>query len=540
MASSLKLTQQGKAAVVLGGTAAFLAGYVLLLKRGTREGPPREITTWLVSETTVKADPPIDFPEATDGKGSELRETISEVDEWLCRSSHWLGFCYRFEGVLNEIQVRDGIGRTLSHIPALGARVDATSNLNQYELVLTPERQGVVLEVARGRREDGCASPLPDATSAREEWKEAGLDAPPPGFGGEPGPDDPMMRVRLTVFEDEGLSYLSVGISHGLGDGNSIVDALQIWSHFCTSSSAASLPQSLQAPRRFGRRVTEALRPAKDVAELETRVHQDVGCNVNPLSKRAFFGHVLPRAIWTISRQQMFELRISGEHMTSLKSAVMDALPEGDWVSRFEVLCSAIIVAQRATGGHSESDHRLHVACNLRGRAKRFGADYFGNASFDFRRQIELPVNTTWDLANIVAVAQEIHHAIRAGLADPEEITKTKDWFEAARHLGLRNKYDVWPIVFDTLKGSGTFINSWDSRWLRISMGSKQDATAFQAYFGTAQNLIVEVPRGRESGDTTLHLALPPKHAKSFAEFCQKGALLRPLLPFCIISRRTF
>lgn len=534
----MKLAQQEKAALVLGGTAAFLAGYALLRKRSTRKDPPCEITTWLVSETTVKADPPIAFPEAMDGKIAELRETISEVDEWLCRSSHWLGFCYRFEGVLSETQVRGGIGRTLSHIPALGARVDATSNPKQYELVLTPERQGVVLEVARGRREDGCASPLPDAASAREEWKEAGLDAPPPGFSGEPGPDDPMMRARLTVFEDEGVSYLSIGISHGLGDGHSIVDALQIWSHFCTSSSAASLPQSLRAPRSFGLRVTKAMRPAKDVAELEARVHQDIGCNFNPLSKRAFFGQVLPRAIWTMSRQQVFELQISGERMASLKSAVMDALSKGDWVSRFEVLCAAIIVAQRATGGHSECDHRLHVACNLRGRANRFGADYFGNASFDFRRQIELPLNTTWDLDNIVGVAQEIHQAIRAGLADPEDITKTKDWFEAARHLGLRNKYDVWPIIFDTLKGTGTFINSWDSRWLRISMGSKQDATAFQAYIGTAQNLIVEVPRERESGDTTLHLALPPKHAKTFTEFCQKGVSLSPLLPFCIISKR--
>jgi hypothetical protein len=45
-------------------------------------------------------------------------------------------------------------------------------------------------------------------------------------------------------------------------------------------------------------------------------------------------------------------------------------------------------------------------------------------------------------------MTQSIHNAVRRGLDDPEEICKTKkDWFEAARHLGLRNTHDVWALV---------------------------------------------------------------------------------------------
>ena len=549
MSQENKYTYYTTTALVLGGMAVtFLVGQAMFRRRKPRsktassaaaaaEGEQRPIsTTWLVSsETVVKADPAqLNFPD----EPKELRESISEVDEWLCRSSHWLGFCYRFDAVLQEDQVREGLQRTLAHIPALGARVDRNTNPVKYEFVLSPDNQGVVMEVFHGSVAKG--SRLPDESNSREEWKQAGLDAPAADFEGEPGPNDPLMRTRLIIFEAEGVSYLSIGISHGLGDGHSITDILQTWSHFCTSKSANGLPKMLRMPRFFGKRVTNAMRPARDMAELEQRVKSDVGCDVNPLSKWAFYGHVLPRAIWTMSRQRVLELRISGKSMGALKAAVMDTLPnKEDWVSRFEVLCAALFIAQRETAkesAHASEQHNLHVACNLRGRISRFPNDYFGNAAFDYCKRFHLPGKTIWKLENLTKVSQEIHTAIRAGLADPENITKTKDWFEAARHLGLKNTYDIWPIIFDTLKGSGTFVNSWGSRWLDISMGAQQEARAFHAYFGMAANLFVEVPRDRKSGDTTIYLALPPKHAERFIEFCQRGDARSPPLPFSIVT----
>jgi len=66
----------------------------------------------------VTAQPPIE-----DG-----RDTLSEVDEWQARGDNWQGFCLRFDSPLDPQSVREGLSRTLTHIPALGARVDTVSN----------------------------------------------------------------------------------------------------------------------------------------------------------------------------------------------------------------------------------------------------------------------------------------------------------------------------------------------------------------------------------------------------------------------------
>mmetsp|Transcript_3648 Transcript_3648/g.9818 ORF Transcript_3648/g.9818 Transcript_3648/m.9818 type:complete len:358 (+) Transcript_3648:1248-2321(+) len=338
-----------------------------------------------------------------------------------------------------------------------------------------------------------------------------------------------MMRSKLTIFEAEGVSYLSVGISHGLCDGHGIVDIMQTWSHFCGASSSSSngdaeegLPAGLRRRRTLGERTTEPVRPAENYAALRERAREDVGCEFDPLSRYAFYGRVLPRAIAVLSRQRVTELRVDGEEMAALKRSVVSALPEGEWASTFEVMCAAIIVAQRATAASSgpcAREHTLHVGTNLRDRANRFPSDYFGNASFDFRKPISLPREADW--TDIVDVAKEVHNAVRSGLADPEDITRTKDWFEAARYLGHHNKYDIWQIIFDLLKGTGTFVNSWDSRWMKISMGGEKDARAFAAFLGVMQNIIVEVPRERKSGDTTIHLALPSGHMERFLKYCK-------------------
>lgn len=471
-------------------------------------------TEWLVTADTPFHD--------------TLREPLSEVDEWLCKASHWLGFSLRFDSVLEPSILKTGLERTLKHIPSLGARVDTTSS-KLYELVLEKSNHGVLLECIK--RHDDTAS-LPDDSSPREAWKQAGLDAPAAGFEGEPGITDPLMRARLTSFED--VSFLSIGISHGLCDGSGICDILQAWSHFCTHETTEGLPESLKRPREFGQRVTSPFKPARDPKELQNRVRSDVGCSMNPLSKWTFYLHLLPRVVWCMSRQQVLELRINASRLQELKEDVTAKLPTNQWVSRFQVLCAALLVAKRTTASDTSTDHVLHVACNLRGRAERFPNDYFGNASFDFHQPMSLPSSASYDLDTITDMAQEIHRAVRKGLEDPEDICKTKDWFEAARHLGYKNSYDVWaPVVLDTLKGDGTFVNSWDRRWLEVSMGSSRQAVAMAAFFGVIQNLIIEVPRHRESGDSTIYLALPASHTKRFMVFCKES---KDMLPFHVVE----
>ena len=485
-----------------------------------------KISTRRLSEWTVTANPPITCT---------LREALSEVDEWLTRSSHWLGFTLRFDNMLNVDNVKRGLSKTLVHIPALGARVDTVSNKSGlYELVLSPDQpQGVVLEYYEGTCDDDTH--LPNNADPRSCWKNAGLEAPGPGYNGEASLDNPLMRARLVVFESQRISYLCIGINHGVCDGSGICDILQIWSHYCTHEhTAEGLSPALSRTRAFGERVTLPQRPASTTQELYSRLETDVGCKQDPFSLMTLLFSIVPRAVWCMSRQEELELRVSAERLLKLKQTISAHLPEEEWVSRFEVLCASVLTAEFATSNTTPpSKHNLHVACNLRGRADRFSKDYFGNAAFDFCETLhDMP--SEWNIDTVTSMAQKIHFAIRTGLSDPERVCKTKDWFEAARHLGLKNKYDIWaPVVNDALTGDGTFVNTWDKRWLDVNMGSSDSASCMAAFFGILQNLIIEVPRQRESGDSTIYLALTPAHAKRFREFCRENG---GALPFEIVE----
>ena len=466
---------------------------------------------------------------------NEEREQLSEVDQWLSKSSHWLPFCFRFDAVLDVEKVIHGLSRTLAHVPVLGGRYDAKRKGIIHEIVLRPDRNGVPLQVYRGSLKNGLK--LPDATSSTEDWKRGGLGAPAAGFDGEPGPNDPLMRIKLTIFDKEGVTFLSVGISHGIGDGHSVNDILQIWSYFCSSEDSSGLPETLARKRVFGQRKIHPIQPAKDLKDLWARTESDVGCAINPLSSWAFYGHLMPRAVWSICRQRIIELRVCSRTLSQLKETIPFA--QGEWVSRFELLFAALLLAKVVTSQKRSRPYteKLFVACNLRGRTSRFQTDYFGNAAFDYCEPITLPGSSAWDEDSLLNFANAVHRAVRRGLQNPENILRTKDWFEAARHLGLTNKYDLWPILLDTFKGTGTFVNSWDKRWLELSMGSGQNASSMMTFFGVAENLLVEVPRDAASGDTTVKLALPANHAKDFVAFTRRPRGSIPF-PFEVVNSR--
>jgi hypothetical protein len=479
----------------------------------------------LESEWLVTAVPPLTLSET---------EPLSEVDEWLTQSSHWLGFSLRFDDVLDIQSIKKGLSKTLAHIPALGARVDTNTQDGLYQLVLSDEEnQGVVLEYYTGTTNKDAK--LPNDMDTRSAWKRASLDAPGPGFRGQASLRDPLMRARVVVFEQHNTSFLCVGINHGLCDGSGICDILQVWSHYCAHDSAKGLPELLNSPKMFGRRVTVPMGnpEIRTKQELYSRMEAHVGCTQDPFRLSTLLLSVAPRAIWCMSRQEELELRVSASQLWWLKQQVTAKLPPNEWVSSFQVLCASLLLVEFVTGDTTVSSHKLHVACNLRGRADRFPQDYFGNAAFDFCESLN-DIPTEYNMDSLVAMVQLVHDAIQTRLKDPESICKTKDWFEAARHFGIKNKYDIWaPVVMDALSGEGTFVNAWDMRWMDVSMGSGQKATAMAAFFGVLQNLIIQVPRHAESGDSTIYLALPPAHAKRFRAFVQERKVE---LPFDIVD----
>ena len=86
--------------------------------------------------------------------------------------------------------------------------------------------------------------------------------------------------------------------------------------------------------------------------------------------------------------------------------------------------------------------------------------------------------------------------------------------------------------MFDILDDKGTFINSWDPRWLNCGM-NHVGASSMVAWFGTLQNLVINVPRHTKSGDSTIYFALSPARGKKFRAFCANHA---EDLPFRIVE----
>lgn len=187
----------------------------------TKEAPVQDVRPHfeLLSSELV---PPISLDFVTQ------RETLSEVDEWLSKSSHWISFSIKFDTVLEYERVKLGLQRTKQHIPALAARIDSTSLLHQ--LVLDPQNCGVVLERVKGTF--GAAQRLPGDTFTRKDWEFLGLNGPSAGYEGYPSMTDPLLRARVVTFEEAKCSYLCVGLSRALCDGHGMADLLQMWSHF--------------------------------------------------------------------------------------------------------------------------------------------------------------------------------------------------------------------------------------------------------------------------------------------------------------------
>ena len=121
------------------------------------------------------------------------------------------------------------------------------------------------------------------------------------GFSGEASLDDPLLRARLVVFEEQQVSYLCIGMNHGLCDGHGICDILQAWSHFTSTSDAYSLPASLAQPRVLGERVTSPQKPAPSIAELYDRLEEDTGLRHDPFSLWTLLLKLLPSAIWCMA-----------------------------------------------------------------------------------------------------------------------------------------------------------------------------------------------------------------------------------------------
>lgn len=500
-----------KLAVAAGTTLVALAGAAFILRRAkekklkaaaAEEAAKRRLVSLEVDKQYL-----VKSVNATD---AGQRWTLSEVDEMTTVT--WIRFAFRVESNLDPDKVRKGLERVLAELPFVAARLDKEYDSLRYSLWLdNADSNGVYFEVVRGTWKDSHVK-LPDVNSSSTAWSQAGIFLP--AKGAAPSPNEPLLKARLIQFEDRNVSYLSIILNHCLGDAQTYVEFMQRWSDACNSEVDPSTLKPLVLPPRVNKPIDETPKTRK---ELLQKWRDEIG-GTPPLATRWFWWNLIFNMVWSSYTCEVVEVFIDKQGLERLKDSVSAMLPQGEWVSTYEVAMSSILCAQRAaTAGPRAKDTRPVVqAINTRGRLARYPKNYVGNAVFDVPLQIEI------DPASLASSALSLHRAIRAELSqDGENLAKRKNWLEHARALGMRKETGVFHIVGDCARGKQTFLNTWAGyQWL-VNMGAPADKGA-SAYMVPPPvqlpGLNILLPRSNQ-GDLGIFLVMPKCNVKAFWDY---------------------
>ncbi len=112
-----------------------------------------------------------------------------------------------------------------------------------------------------------------------------------------PGPNQPLLHARLSLFPASDVSMLFVALNHGLGDGHAISHFSRSWSYNCGGRWPAEAPAP---PQPLGCRRVLQLAPDVSPSTLDQLFATYPGPLTNPLGRVLPRGSFFPRMIWSL------------------------------------------------------------------------------------------------------------------------------------------------------------------------------------------------------------------------------------------------
>lgn len=373
--------------------------------------------------------------------------------------------------------------------------------------------------------EERSGGSFPNAASDDRTWSTIyprALDEHEPGV--RPGPNTPLLHAKLTVARDRGLAFIALAVNHGVCGAHGLSLLLRAWSRYWAEPEAAPAPHSWPESRSLIEQPSLPEWTEKDEAKraLLCEQHmQELGstASIDPAcQQRGQYALTL-----LLARPVIF--RIERARLHEWKRELEAALPEGEWMSSFEMLTAMILSCRhvRPSAEHFEQGEEeptslaLRTVVDIRGRHSGLPRNAWGNwtqihdspaATFARGSSSSMPGR-----AELVALARKVHAHVRGVLGSGDRALYAPfAWRERARRLGFGHELRF--AFHELMLGRMFVFNSWDRYPWAVNMGTRAHVTGMHVAHSCVPNYFLLHPY--DDTDLAVRTAMSAAELDSF------------------------
>ena len=306
--------------------------------------------------------------------------------------------------MLDSNKLKEALRQTLNHFPALSGRYEASDKHGDR---ISNFRAGACFEVVE--LNDPCA-PLYESSA---DWEKHLVFNK---IFDRPGPNDSLLRVRITNFCKQEISLLAVCFSYAVADMASATRFMSMWSWYCDGGLLSDRSQPDLPPPLNQRRHLKFKSPVK-VANLK---YEGIYNPYHPFDNRHWLKRsleIFPKLVWNLSKCGKKEFKIPHNHLKEWQTKINAKLnwqDDGQKVSRWEIAQSLLFYADaKISGVHTRTVYPIIDARRSMGDDyKNYFGNFLGSKSFELSMP---PVNDNDETLDIVAKLAEQQRATISG-----------------------------------------------------------------------------------------------------------------------------
>lgn len=379
---------------------------------------------------------------------------------------------YLFDGELDAKVLTQALKKTLEVFPALCGRLRQGKDKNGHTRVgsFFPGSKGCLFESCTSNNNHAPESASNPGTNS---WKPYFVDGLSRHILNECSSSAPLFRAKLTFLTRSAKSVLTMSFAHCIVDGASIIDFIHTWSYFCgeisenaTTFLPSALPQVCAAQSR------------NDLEQYDENLatHLDQ-IKVKKFGLASELAPFLAGVVYANIFDSRLDFTLDLSQVKTIKERITAELPEGEWVSSYEVMMAMMLQAyafsSSAQGDRNPEKLDLRILANTRGRDKYSPKGYVGNALSDLPVRLENPKDM-----HLSQIALAVHDQMRSELGNAAKLEEQHLVFErsvrdgraSAPYERLRH-YHMW------LKNVGKkspLCNSWIGYdWFGVTFGGQ-------------------------------------------------------------------
>jgi len=353
----------------------------------------------------------------TDEKAFSKTYPLRATDTLYLRSPH-VAIGYRFDEILDVDGLKNGMQEAINRIPVYAGRIRKFQKVPQFRITLEGSK-GAFLEIRDAKPNESV--PETASNPGTNSWSPFFFATKDVLF--ESTSSDPGVSARVVFFREENITILTTSFTHSFGDGDAITLFLNTWSHFCGGPNP--LPGKEPPLPVLDRSVKF------DEAILETVQDREVRLSSSELST------VPTAAIVNAFRTVILDFTIKIGEVKAMKDKVGAMLPEGKWVSSYEVMMAMLLKLLHIADYGKKAGSRTittRILTNTRSRNNIDVANYIGNALAFVPLNIPATAHSSGNW--LADTALFIHDSLRKQLGEKDKLDEIHYQFESQVRKG--------------------------------------------------------------------------------------------------------